>query len=306
MVGSVTISIELELGWGMHDQRRYDHLSSDRSAETSALKRLLDIADRHKIPLTFNVVGHLLLDSCSGIHEGPLPDNWWAEDPGSDVQTDPLFYAPDMIREIQSRRVDHEFATHTFSHLLADEFSSEHLHHELSVVERVHSEFGLPKPTSIVMPRHQSPNYAVLNDHGIKTIRRQITGYDPAISNPFSKALWIMSRRHPPSDLQQQGGMLETIATPHPSLTSAILPDGQSPPHPVFRAIPQRMRRALHRRYLINAVDTAISSNSNVHLWTHLFNMANEAQLDPIADGLSYLAKQNERGNLSVKRMKDL
>jgi methionyl-tRNA formyltransferase len=42
----------------MHDQAEYGHVSSDRSPETEALHRLLDLADRLNLPITFDIGGH--------------------------------------------------------------------------------------------------------------------------------------------------------------------------------------------------------------------------------------------------------
>ena len=148
MTSVVTLSIELELGWGMHDRAEYGHLSSDRSVETEALHRLLDLADRLDLPITFDIVEHLFHDSCSGSHFGSHPESWWTEDPGTNSDTDPLFYAPDLIREIRDRETDHELATHTYSHLLADEAMSEELNDELATVNDLHADVGAGRPAS--------------------------------------------------------------------------------------------------------------------------------------------------------------
>ena len=306
MTGVVTLSIELELGWGMHDQAEYGHLSSDRSAETEALHRLLDLADRLDLPITFDIVGHLFYDSCSGSHPGPHPESWWTEDPGTNSDTDPLFYAPDLVREIRDRGTDHELATHTYSHLLADEAMAEELDDELATVNDLHADAGLPAPTSIVMPRHQQPDYSILADHGIETIRRPIEGYGRSDSNQVSTFWWLLTRDHPASTLEQQNGIIETTATPHPSLTAASLPAGQSRPHPLFSVIPRQIRQALHRRHLTDTVDWAAVENSHIHLWTHVYNMANDGQWEPISDGLEYLAERRDEGEILIKRMDEL
>jgi peptidoglycan/xylan/chitin deacetylase (PgdA/CDA1 family) len=306
MTGVITLSIELELGWGMHDRAEYGHLSSDRSVETETLHRLLNLADRLNLPITFDIVGHLIHDSCSGSHPGPHPESWWTEDPGTDIDTDPLFYAPDLIREIWNRETDHELATHTYSHLLADEATSEELDDELAIVDDLHADGGLPAPTSIVMPRHQQPDYSILADHGIETIRRPIEGYGYSDSNPVSTFWWLLTRDHPTSTLERRNGMLETKATPHPSLTAASLPAGRSSPHFLFSIIPRRIRQALHRRYLIDTIERAAVENNHVHLWTHVYNMANSRQWEPISDGLEYLAERRDEGEILIKRMDEL
>ncbi len=118
MTGIVTISIEIELGWGYHDIGDYRKLSDGRVAETKALSRLLSLCEELHIPITFDVVGHLLLEKCGGNHDGPHPEGWFSADPGTDVSEDPLFYAPDLIQDIVDTDVDHEIGSHTFSHIV--------------------------------------------------------------------------------------------------------------------------------------------------------------------------------------------
>lgn len=303
MTGVVTLSLELELGWGMHDLQEYSHLSENREKETEALKRLLSLSEKHEIPITFDVVGHLLHDSCSGSHPGPHSDGWWEEDPGTDDKSHPHFYAPDLVSLIQTQEVDHELATHTYSHILNDEASLQQLDDELTKVKAVHGKFGIPRPKSIVTPRHQLSDYSILSKHGIEVIRRPIEGYAPTFSNPISKAWWLLTRDHPMSELQTREGILETTVTSHPSLTSVTLPNGQSSPHPVFSTIPRQARRSLHQRYLINAIDRAAAEDSHLHLWTHVYNMANDDQWAPIQTALSHLATQRDNGDIVVKPM---
>jgi hypothetical protein len=304
MSGVVTLSIELELGWGMHDKAEYGHLSQTRAAEARVLRRLLDAADQYGIPITFDIVGHLLEDSCSGKHTGPYPDDWWIEDPGTDIKRDPLFYAPDLVREIKNRPVEHELTTHTYSHLLADEASSEELACELSKVDEIHDKFGLPTPTTIVMPRHQQPDYSVLSEFGIDVIRQPMKDYSPEFSNPLSKFWWLLTRDHPPSTIRMNDEILETTVTPHPSLTSVTLPTGQSRPHLLFSAIPMQVRQSLHKRYLGNAINRA--QDSHVHLWSHVYNMANDSQWEPVKSILSYIEQKKRSQDVVVKTMSGL
>lgn len=306
MTGIVTLSIELELGWGMHDQAEYDHLSSDRSAETKALHRLLDIADRHDIPITFNVVGHLFHDSCPGSHRGPHPESWWTEDPGTSSDSDPLFYAPDLIEEIRNRETVHEIATHTYSHLLAELATSKELDHELATVAELHDDVSLPAPTSIVMPRHREPDYSVIGGREIDTIRRPIEGYCKPDMNPFLKFWWLIMREHPKSTLEWRNGILETTVTPFPSLTAVSLPVGQSRPHPVFSAIPEFVRIRRHRKFLFDAIDKAKEEDSHVHLWTHLYNFANDIQWHAMKPGLNRIGVLHCNDSINVVSMRNL
>lgn len=198
MTGIATISIELELGWGMHDKGEYEFLSSNAEAEYDAISFLLDLCDRYGIPVTFDVVGHLFHETCKGDHQGPYPDNWWTEDPGTDSKTDPLFYAPELIEKIVESDVNHEITTHTYSHILCEEMAEELLEHELTIIKRLHEERGLSEPTSIVTPRHQQPNYEILNDFGISVIRVPDPEYESPKwvdkLGPAGNYLWTLFR----------------------------------------------------------------------------------------------------------------
>lgn len=117
MPGSAIFSVEVELGWGYHDLQRpnkYAALSENREAKTEPLERLLGLCHRLNIPITFDVVGHLLLDDCPGTHGGEYPADWFGADLGTDVESDPLLYAPDLVKMIEAAEVDHEICTHTF------------------------------------------------------------------------------------------------------------------------------------------------------------------------------------------------
>jgi len=305
MSGVVTLSIELELGWGMHDMNKFDHLSPDRSAEDRALTRLLDACDRNDLPISFNIVGHLFDEACNGAHSGPYPTGWWNNDPGTNVTEDPLFYAPDMIDEITGRATPHELCSHTFSHVLADESSKELLDHELSLSREVHEAYGLPEPTSIVMPRHHDVDFSLLVQHGFTTIRRPIREYGYE-GGKLGKLWWLFTRPHPACEIRQTAGIVESTCTPHPSLSALTLPTGQGPPHPIYTALPERLRTAFQRRYLQGAIERAVEQSAHVHLWTHLYNLANDVQWDAIKPSLETLTQKRAQGDIEIATMNQL
>jgi len=308
MVGTVTISIELELGWGSHDLQEYDHLSADGRAEFDALSAFLKTLDNYRIPITFDIVGHLLHEGCTGQHGGPYPDEWWKEDPGTDQETDPLFYAPAFVDAIREASMEHEIGTHTYSHVLCNQTSDAVLNHELSVVEDLHSRTGLEQPRSLVTPRNQPPNPEILTDHGIETLR-VVSNELPDWMNQMGKIgtfVWHLFGYHPIADLEVSDGLVKTPCTPTPSLTTPTLPAGQLPPHPAFQTIPRLVRRKLHRRHLRSTIDRVEATNGHVHLWTHVYNMTNRDQLSVVRSGLEYLADRRDAGGVQVLRMCEL
>lgn len=306
MTATVTISIEVELGWGAHDlPGPDDHLDSDRRPETRALERLLSTCDNYSIPLTFDVVGHLLLEGCSGRHSGPYPEGWFDADPEGDVDSHPQFYAPDLVAAIAGASTPHEICTHSFSHVLADEMPSEVIAHDLQRAIDQHVEDGLDRPRSYVPPRHQRPSNDVLESTGIDVVRvarpREISR-----ANRFEVLWTTLFRRHPSQTPVWTDGILETPCRPAPTLTSPALPTGQREPHVVFRSLPTALRQALHERYLKHAMDRAVASGGHLHLWTHLYNLASDAQMDPVLSFFDILARERDAGRCRVATMCEL
>lgn len=305
MPGVVTLSIEVELGWGMHDLNEFDHISNNRTAEEIALERLLASCVKNDLSISFDIVGHLLEETCEGTHSGPYPDSWWKNDPGTSPQDHPQFYAPDLVNRIKNDPVDHEICTHTYSHILTEEMGKELLRTELSRVQELHKHWGIPIPESIVLPRHQNVDYSLLSEFGIQTVRRPVTDYG-VDTNPFRKLLWLINRDHPPCESINTGNIIETTCTPHPSLTAQMLPNGQRKSAYFYRFLPQQMRERMHRQYLIDAIDLAAEKEVHIHLWTHLYNISNDSQWRAIEPALDYLGELQDQKNINVCRMLDL
>jgi len=307
VTATVTLSIEIELGWGRIDEPGpHPALSEGRRAETRALDRLLAVCDEHHVPITFDVVGHLLHRECDGHHDGPHPAGWFAKDPGTDVESDPQFYAPDLVEMIRDADVDHEIATHTYSHVLCEEVPERVVAWELDRVTDLHRSIGLDPPRSFVPPRHEKPPAEVVRKRGIEAIRTPFPGSDPPVGGRPGTFVWMLSRSHPAGTTGRAAGITTTYVTPYPSLTPGYLPSGRRQPHPVFRLVPERLRRGVHLRHLRQALGRTVASDGQLHLWTHLYNLANEAQWRPIRAFLSDIGEQREAGVSRLVRMGDL
>jgi peptidoglycan/xylan/chitin deacetylase (PgdA/CDA1 family) len=284
------------------------------------LRRLLNLCDRNSIPITFDIVGHLLLETCDGNHEGPYANNWFRYDPGTNTDTDPLFYAPDLIRMIQAADVDHEIATHTFSHVLCGETSPLVVERELEQVVELHERFGIDPPTSFVPPVHSPPPYGVLREFGIKTVRCPVEL--PAVENSVEqngnlvdrirsipKRTYpgqILTRKPPVYQPEIINGIVESYTTWHAPLSAPFLPNGQESVHPIFRSIPARIRQNRHRRYLQRSLTEAIEQESYAHLWTHIFNISNEVQwpvIESFLESLDDVRRSNDLRSLTMDQL---
>jgi len=306
--GTICISIEIELGWGQHDKQDYTLLSKGRQKETETLHRILDIADENEIPITFDVVGHLMLPDCNGSHDGPHEREWFAEDPGTDDVRDPHFYAPELLDEIRAAETSHELASHTFSHILCADVADEVVDWELERMVTEHERAGDSAPASIVPPRHSPPPYDILNKHNIENIR--LPKFQPesgSVHQYLRRARhWITESGPAAFATQEQDGILETYSTFYPSLTSALLKNGQRDPPLPFRILPVSLRQRLHRRYLLAGIDSAVDAEAVTHYWTHLQNASNEEQLEPILLLFDELGRRQRSGDVDVVTMANL
>jgi hypothetical protein len=302
MSGIVTFSMEIELGWGVHDTGELNRLSSNGQIERQYLSKLLEITDRNQIPFSFDTVGHLFLEACDGNHNSPHQNNWFQADPGTDYRTDGLFYAPDVIANIKSTSVDHEICTHTFSHALFDEIKRRSCAWELDQIQALHREHTGKSTTSLVPPRHQSPPHDILIDKGIEVIRPAMTNRSPTNFHRFKE---LLMGPLPLSDLRNND-LVETYCTSNPSLTAAALPSGQGTSHPLFWYIPVSLRQQYHLKKLKRATEATVEEEEHLHLWCHLFDVSNQYQFEVVRDYLHWLKSFRESHDVTIVPMREL
>lgn len=304
--GTLTLSLEIELGWGFHDLNTdFQYISHRRERETETLKQLLVFCDKKDIPISFDIVGHLFLSDCDGEHETGPAQSWFSSDPGSTVESDPLFYAPDLVEMIVDAKTDHEICTHTFSHVLCDQIAQNTMERELEKVFNIHDDSDIAPPTSFVPPRHRPVQKEILKQYGIQTVR--IADESQKLpENPLLKYLSSFTATAPVRPPRIVDGMLETYCSPHPSLSAQSLPTGPVPAHPAYRILPTTARQRLHKRMLLQSLKRTTARNSFVHHWTHLHNMSNRAQWEPIKSFLQTATTMRNNGSLQFCTMDSL
>jgi peptidoglycan/xylan/chitin deacetylase (PgdA/CDA1 family) len=298
MDGGITISMEIELGWGVHDLPRSSHLSEDGTAERAHLERLLDHCDDLDIPITFDIVGHLLETHCNGRHDGLHREGWFDNDPGTDAATDPLFYAPEVGPTIEARPTDHELCSHTYSHVPCAEATPETVAWELETTQTQLELLTGDRPKSFVPPRHSRPPADQLREADIEIMRMSV---DTSNRGRMSRLRELIVGPQPLFEPAVVDGIVETYCTSYPSLTSPALPAGQRPAPAIFQTVPTRTRQYLQRRYLRQTVDAALATDGHCHLWCHLYDLSNPVQWPVIESFLSELATRRNRGERSER-----
>lgn len=303
MRGEVTLSIEVELGWGVHDIGDYEYVSEDGEAERVYLQRLLGRCEDLDLPVSFDVVGHLFLDECDGRHPGPYPDGWFDADPGTGFPEDGRFYAPDVVDRIASSSVTHELCTHTFSHTLATQ-PAETVAADLEAAQRVHERHLGRRTKTLVPPRHAPPPDEMLADAGLEIVR---CGRDTGDKSRPARVRELVAGPVPTWEPTVEGGVVHAHCTTYPSLTAPAVVAGQErQKHPALRSIPVGVRQRLHLRALRNAVDRAAATGGTVNLWCHLFDLANPYQWPPLSRFLGYLARRRDAGDVAVRTLAGL
>jgi hypothetical protein len=183
---SASISADFELAWawkgcdpGTRDTRG--------ATERANVPRLVELLESYRVPITWATVGHLFLDRCARSPDGRAHPEMvrhrtvnntdsYQQDPCSDFVADPLWYSPDLLRQIQSSSVKHEIAVHTFSHIsLGPGDSSQQLvRDEIARCIEVMSAFGI-KPRSFVFPFNKMGlhHLPLLGELGITAVRNR-------------------------------------------------------------------------------------------------------------------------------------
>ncbi|GFZ87343.1 polysaccharide deacetylase family protein [Dyella caseinilytica] len=183
MPGIFTISLDLELYWGVRDSRSFGEYTANLSGEHEAIHGILDLFEAHDIHATWATLGFLFFKDIAELRQhlpGVLPDyhrqklssyryideRAWGDD-------DVFHFAPDTIEMIRNRP-GQEIGTHTFSHYycLEEGQTIESFRADLQAAVDVASAKGIPT-ISLVFPRNQgNPDYLpVLNELGITCYR---------------------------------------------------------------------------------------------------------------------------------------
>lgn len=180
------ISADFELNWAWRSLPLAQRNIKGTTAREN-VPLILDILDKLNIPITWAIVGHLFLSTCQadslGIKHSNMPrpssneglgNDWYSFDPATNYQTDNLWYAPDLVKNIISRKVTHEIGTHSFSHIDFSDKNEFLIKKELEACHNVMEPFTQP-PRSLVFPLNiMGYKYLnILSDQGITAVRHR-------------------------------------------------------------------------------------------------------------------------------------
>ncbi|WP_418501168.1 polysaccharide deacetylase family protein [Flagellimonas sp.] len=183
--GSLVISLDFELLWGVRDKKTISSYGKDIENVKEVIPRLLKIFSDYGIKATFSTVGFLYASTKDEIlqfapeqkpgytNKNLSPYNGHFELVKDNASDDPYHFAPDLIQLIQKEK-GHSLGTHTFSHYYClepgqcvAEFKA-----DIASAKKISEKYGVPMG-SIVFPRNQcNADYLkICQELGIKSYR---------------------------------------------------------------------------------------------------------------------------------------
>jgi len=291
-VGSVVLSLDAELGWGFHDLRN----PPTRRVEAGrrGWSTMLELLEEYRIPATWAVVGHLMLESCDGRHaDHPAPDGWFERERTDWQDREDVRFGPDLVRDLLGSDVDHEFASHSFSHVL---FGRPETDRELAAAELERSlEIAADWNQcveSFIYPRNSVGHRDVLAEQGLRAYRsKSPTGhgirciFDLTVRN---KSLLVT----PTID---EHGLVDIPA-------SLFLFGFEGSARTVAESVWDDPMVALAR----HGIDQATERDGIFHMWLHPNNLTHERDDRRMRAILSYLAQRRAETDLTVETMADV
>ncbi len=191
--GGMIISADFELGWAWRYSKTNPNPEKMAALARKNFPEIIRLLNEYNIPITFATVGHLFLESCekddhNWMEKIPYFDDHWRFTQGDWYDCDPhthwekakYWYAPDLVKMIQNAKVEHELATHTFTHI---DFSDKNCppkvaEDEMKACIDAMKPYGV-KPESIIFPGGTYGNIKVLKKLNFKIYRKN-TPYDLA------------------------------------------------------------------------------------------------------------------------------
>ncbi|MEZ5787183.1 MAG: polysaccharide deacetylase family protein [Xanthobacteraceae bacterium] len=278
--GTLTISIDLELAWGVWDRVTPEALHFAENAERPICAALIDLFDRYDVPVTWATVA-ALLDPKSA-EERPGPASCW--------------YAPDVIEQIQRASARHEIGSHGGRHIDLAAAAAPEADADLHFAGELHRRHGLPF-RSFVFPRNRIGNLAAVARAGLQVFRGRDVGWTNAAgrggrwaakaANLADKALPIAPCAVAP---QREAALI--------NLPGSMLLIGRNGPRRFVLPTVTRAKLAM-------GLDRAIRDGATFHLWFHPSNFyyRRNEQLDTLAHFLGLAAEESRRGRIVIETM---
>jgi hypothetical protein len=307
-VATFAVTFDTELIWGSFDHTPPERFEKQYPEVRATIAAILRLLEGFEVSATWAVVGHLFLDRCergtSGLAHPELvrprqswrSGDWYADDPCTDLERDPLWYGTDVLDAIQAARVPQEIGCHSFGHALYGDpaFSRAAAESDVRACLRLAETRGL-RLQSFVFPRNIEGHHDVLREHGFRAFRGgapRPDGRVPRLSGRVVRFGEHVLATTPPvsAPTERLPGLWD--------IPGSMLIMSRSGPR---KLISQRRRLQKARAGLA----AAIAAGGVFHLWTHPFNIASDprALLGFLEDVIDAAVRARDRGEIVIETM---
>lgn len=276
--GTFILSLDTELAWGNIDKpisfeknKKYYYITREK-----VIDALLKLMEEYDIKATWALVGHLFLESCGPWGEIKHPEiprspcswykkDWFSLDPGTNINEDPIWYGRDIIEKIIRDPVEHEIASHSFSHLIFnEEMSKSTVKADLQKCVQIAKEMDIDLK-SFIFPRHIIGFLEELNQAGFKAFR----GGEPTWYSKMKMPALLVKFSH---IIDQTLAISPPVVSPGMNAGMVEIPRSmQLLPKNSFRfLIPNKSRKTK----ALKGIRKAVKEKKIFHFWFHPYNIA--------------------------------
>lgn len=179
-VGTFVVSLDFELMWGVRDKRTVESYGNNISAVYEVVPRLIEMAEKTGVHLTFGIVGMIMLKNRNELlsnipTEIPSYNDIIRSPYGSYIEAmshedEHYHFAPELVDIIRLHK-QHEIGSHTFCHYYCLEEGQTLSQFEADIAMAQKVADGQLK--SIIFPRNQTNELylEVCKGHGFTTYR---------------------------------------------------------------------------------------------------------------------------------------
>lgn len=300
-MGSVVVSVDAELAWGVHDLHPLNEDHARRVAVSrGAWERLADLFEEHAIPATWAFVGHLLVEDGEPYwSDHPLGEAWFETAREGAARDPSLWYGVDLVQAVATARVGHELGSHSFSHPVFTDLPREAADAEFALAREVGRDHGYDL-TSFVFPRNEVAHLDALAANGFTCYRGRQPERFGAVPGAEGGALLV-------------GSLTGTVAPP---LVTPTIDEYGLVNVPAslflggFRDHPWTDLAALDARPGVRlaklGIDRACDETGVFHLWLHPNDLTSDRYVDRVDAVLAYLAERRDAGDVTVETMGDV
>lgn len=301
-MGTVVISIDAELGWGLHDcpptERPTDRLSRSRWG----WERLTETLAEYDIPATWAVVGHLFEAECAGAHVGhPSPSGWFDHERGDDAMDDQYRFAPDLLADLAASELNHDIGTHTYSHVdFGADYATESLARSECDRAIEAAESAGVSMDSFVFPANRVGHREILTEAGFDCYRGPSPEgtTDDSYSASLRKLAQTTMGRGPPPLVEPSVDEYGLVNIP--ASLSLFGFDGVA-----RRLLAATVGDPILKRAKLG-VDAAATGEGICHLWLHPNDLTTEADLARFRALCTHIDSLRDGTDLTVETMRSV